>query len=141
MIKNSWFKIETDKFPILPGEEDEVVNEGMYGKALCLYLEENLPLFGLDVNFYCAEDWGWWVDVTEQDFTMGLLIYAHTAIGEDPWEYIIGSSVTEKMKWSWKKFRKEDISKKVYSCLNKVEKTLNHDEDISSIERYNEFPN
>jgi len=30
----------------------ELVNEGMYGKALCKYLKESLPVIGIEVPFY-----------------------------------------------------------------------------------------
>jgi hypothetical protein len=47
MIPRSCVAIETNKFPILEGEDDEIVNENMYGKALCKYLENNLPKTGI----------------------------------------------------------------------------------------------
>ena len=31
--------IRSAKFPILPGEKEELVNEGMYGRALAEYLQ------------------------------------------------------------------------------------------------------
>jgi len=49
MIPESCLLIETCKFPILPGEDQEIVNEGMYGKAFCQYLESALPLAGVRV--------------------------------------------------------------------------------------------
>ena len=42
MNPNSFIHIKSSKFPILPGEEDELVNEGTYGKALALYIESEL---------------------------------------------------------------------------------------------------
>ena len=56
MIPNSCIKIETTKFPILEGEKDEIVNENMYGKAVCNYLEKELPKENIEVPFYCNED-------------------------------------------------------------------------------------
>ncbi len=139
-IHGTWLKIETDKFPILPGEEDEVVNEGMYGKALCTYLEKELPKFGVQVNFYCSEDWGWWVDVTEQGLNMGLLIYGHTVVGVSPEQYAIGSSIQESPKWFWKKFKKIDVTDKVTALMDKVENALDFDEEIFTVERFDEYP-
>jgi hypothetical protein len=40
--------IRSAKFPILPGEKEELVNEGMYGKALAQYLQEKLRERGYD---------------------------------------------------------------------------------------------
>ena len=47
MIPQSCLLIETKKFPVLKGEQEEIVNEGMYGKALCTYLQAKLPLVGI----------------------------------------------------------------------------------------------
>ena len=35
-------QIRSTKFPILPGEADELVNENTYGKALAIYLQGKL---------------------------------------------------------------------------------------------------
>ena len=61
MIPQSCLLIETKKFPVLEGEKEELVNEGMYGKALCAYLQVKLLLVGIQVPFFCNEDWGWWL--------------------------------------------------------------------------------
>ena len=45
MIQGTCLEIHTKKFPILPDEKEEIVNEGMYGKALCQYLEKELPKY------------------------------------------------------------------------------------------------
>ena len=59
MIPQSWLLIETQKFPILEGEDEDIANERMYGKALCNYLQSELPRVGVSVPFFCNEDWGW----------------------------------------------------------------------------------
>jgi len=69
MISKTCIEIHTDKFPILSEEEDEVVNEGMYGKALCKYLDNELPLVGVEVVRFQSEDWGWWIEVRIKEFT------------------------------------------------------------------------
>lgn len=35
-------RVNSAKFPILPGEADELVNEGMYGKALAECLADRI---------------------------------------------------------------------------------------------------
>ena len=37
-----FIRISSAKFPILPGEDQELVNEGMYGKALGQYMLNSL---------------------------------------------------------------------------------------------------
>ena len=140
MIPGTCIEIQSDIFPILPGEDEEIVNEGMYGKALCMYLEKELPSFGLAVNFYCAEDWGWWIEVSENEFILPLCIYTFEPIGSVPEKYYIQSSITEPKRWSWKKFKKLDLSSEVTSILDKVENALLHDNEIHIVERYDEFP-
>ena len=70
MIKNCVLKIETKKFPILDGEKEEIVNENMYGKALCEYLEKKLPTIGIAVPCYLNEDWGW-LELEDGEWEMG----------------------------------------------------------------------
>jgi hypothetical protein len=57
MIPQSSLLIESKKFPVMPGEDQEITNERMYGKALCHYLQAELPQAGLKVPAYCNEDW------------------------------------------------------------------------------------
>jgi hypothetical protein len=51
--------IRSSKFPILPSEKEELVNEGMYGKALAVFLQAQRTDRGYDAPFVCCEDWGW----------------------------------------------------------------------------------
>ncbi len=39
---------------MLPGEERDMVNEGMVGKALALHLQERLQRSGYDAPFICC---------------------------------------------------------------------------------------
>lgn len=42
MDSAAFIHIRSDRFPVLPGEEDELVNEGTYGKALSQCLKDRL---------------------------------------------------------------------------------------------------
>lgn len=137
MIPNTCIVIKTDKFPILQEEEEETINEGMYGKALCLYLQKHLTLEGIEAPFFCAEDWGWWIEIADQGFSMGLCIYAYQT-NADPFQYAIISSIIEEKKWSWKKLQKIDVSSKVLKVLDTVEKILKEDKEIFVVGRYND---
>ncbi|MEO8271005.1 MAG: hypothetical protein ABI557_14880, partial [Aureliella sp.] len=66
--------IKSAKFPILPGEKEELVNEGMYGKALSKYLQVKLTDRDYDVPFVCSEDWGWWLELKTAPFAFGVCI-------------------------------------------------------------------
>jgi hypothetical protein len=66
----------------LPGEDDELVNEGTYGKALAQYLEAKLKERGYDVPFICCEEWEWWGQIRGQPFTLGLCVYGGPSLSE-----------------------------------------------------------
>ena len=65
---DKFIHIRSPKFPILPGENEELVNEGMYGKAAAEYLQLKLRERGYEVPFVCCEDWGWWVELKNAPF-------------------------------------------------------------------------
>ncbi|TQV70998.1 hypothetical protein FLL45_21975 [Aliikangiella marina] len=140
MIPDSCIKIKTNKFPILAGEEEALVNENMYGKALCLYLQENLPTKGIEVPFYCCEDWGWWLEVKDKDFAMGLCVYSDPDADGNPTSYAIMPSIHNAKKWSWSKFRKIDVSENVLSIMDKASNILEDDSEIDEVTRHRDFP-
>lgn len=140
MIPQSCLLIETKKFPIMPGEDREIVNERMYGKALCQYLESVLPAYGLNVASYCAEDWGWWLEVQRGTFKMGLCIYSDPEAEKDPERYAILPSIQQAKKWSWSKLRNIDNSTDVLELVAVVERVLKSDKDIFAVTRHDDYP-
>lgn len=139
MIPQSCVKIETTKFPVLDGEEDELVNEGMYGKSLGLYLKDSLPEIGIKTNGLVCEDWGWWLDVESGSFKMGLCLYCDPDSDGDPKAYAILPSIQSAEKWSWKKFGKIDQSQPVVEIMNKIASLLESDHEISKVSRHDDF--
>ena len=140
MIPGTCILIETVKFPVLEGEEEEIVNEGMYGKALCIYLEKELPKFNINVPSFCCEDWGWWVDVNTNEIEMGLCVYSDPKLGVRPTRYAVMSSITEGKKWVWSKFRKIDVSQDVTRIMDAVEKLFKEDSEITQVSRHDDYP-
>jgi len=140
MIPQSCLLIESKKFPVLPGEDQEITNPGMYGKALCEYLKLQLPLTGISVPAYCNEDWGWWLEVERGAFKMGLCIYSDPAATKDPQRYALLPSVTRGKKWSWAKFKNVDVSKDVLEIIDVVERVLRSDKDVSVVTRHDDYP-
>jgi hypothetical protein len=100
-MANPFIHIKSAKFPILPGEEDELVSEGTYGKALARYLEARLKDRGYDVPFICCEDWGWWVEIRGQPFSLGLCVYK---FAEETQELCFTISREPGRRWSWTRF-------------------------------------
>ena len=140
MIPGTCIEIHTSKFPILEGENEELVNAGMYGKALCQYLERELPESGLEVPMYVCEDWGWWIEVKDGEFVLGLQIYSDSEPDENPERYAIMSSVSTEKKWSWKKFRSEDLTDRVTRIMDKLDHMLAADPEIRLVKRHDDFP-
>ena len=140
MIPQSCLLLETSKFPILPGEDQELTNERMYGKALCQYLKAELPRAGINVPSFCNEDWGWWVDVERGNFKMGLCIYSDPAAAEDPERYALLPSIHQAKKWSWSRLRSIDVSEDVLAIVQTVEQVLKNDKDISVVTRHDDYP-
>lgn len=140
MIPQSCLLLESRKFPVLPGEDDEITNERMYGKALCTYLQSRLPPAGIAVPAFCNEDWGWWLEVQRGAFRMGLCIYSDPAASGDPERYAVLPSIHQEKKWSWGKFRKIDLSGDVLEIIAIVEQVLKNDADITAVSRHDDFP-
>ena len=140
MIPRMCVAIETKKFPVLEGEDEEIVNPNMYGKALCKYLEHKLPKAGISVPTFCAEDWGWWLEVQDNEFMMGLCIYSDPAAEQNPEKYAILPSITKEKKWSWSKFRSVNVSAQVLKVMDAVENTFKHDNEITAVTRHDDFP-
>jgi hypothetical protein len=140
MIPRSCVAIETTKFPVLDGEAGEIQNEGMYGKALCTYLEGHLPRKGISVPFFGPEDWGWWLEVEDEGFQMALCIYSDPDAETDPERYAILPSIQNERKWSWSKLRKIDVSKNVLRIMDTVEEIFREDADIAKVSRHDDVP-
>jgi hypothetical protein len=124
----------------MPGEDKENVNEFMYGKALCEYLQSALPPASIDVPSYCNEDWGWWLEVKRGSFKMGFCIYSDPTAEKDPERYALLPSIHQEKMWSWAKFRNVDVSKDVLELVGIVERVLKSDKDIQIVTRYDDYP-
>lgn len=106
---DKFIHIRSPKFQILPGEKEELVNEGMYGKALARYLQGKLKDRGYDVPFIGCEDWGWWVELKNAPFTFGVCIYCGPEVA-GPLDLFCTDGATGGRKWSWRNFRFMDTA-------------------------------
>ncbi len=107
--QHPFIHIKSSKFPVLPGEDEELVNEGTYGKALCQYLKSQLENRGYGVPFICCEDWGWWVEISGNAFATGVRVYATESLPESN-ELCVVASPDPGTKWSWSRFRLVDTT-------------------------------
>lgn len=141
MIENSCIKIETSKFPVMDGEDEEICNENMYGKALCQYLEKKLPEAGITSRYFLNEDWGWWQEVEYGEFSMALCIYSFEFDSNgNPSSYVIMPSEQNDKKWSWSKFRKINITNNVLTIMDIVAEIFENDHEIQSVSRHDDYP-
>ena len=62
-------EFRSDQFPAYDGEEEQI-NPGLWGKRLAEFLRENLRKEGFETEESIAEDWGWMVPVTNEQFRL-----------------------------------------------------------------------
>lgn len=85
MATNPFFHLRAPGLGVLPGEDEELVNEGFYGKALCLHLGAQLGARGWPVSPPVAEDWGWWLDAGERrPGRIGVCVYGQRLDDDSP---------------------------------------------------------
>jgi len=138
---SAFIHIRSQKFPPLPGEEEETVNEGMYGKALCQYLQKAFQKQGYQELVYFCEDWGWLLEVKDFPISVGICVYSDAEQGESVTDYVLTDSSLGKMKkWSWKKFSYVDYSDSWAKFNQDLLKILESDPDVDIIGVLKEFP-
>ena len=126
---DKFIHIRSAKFAILPGEKEELVNEGMYGKALAAYLQGKLRERGYDAPFICCEDWGWWVELKTAPFTFGVCIYCGPE-RDGPLDLFCTDGATARRKWSWRRFRFIDTAPYVNKLHDDLVSIFQADRDV-----------
>ena len=130
--------IRSSKFSILPGEKEELVNEGTYGKALAQYLKEKLSDQGYASPFVCCEDWGWWVELSGASFVSGVCVYSKVE-NDRLFDFVCVCEPDEGRTWSWRRFRFVDTSSWALKLQSDLLKILKADEDVQIIGVHKEF--
>jgi hypothetical protein len=133
-----FIQIRSAKFPIVQSEEEELVNEGTYGKALAEYVRRKLTDRGYVSPFVCCEDWGWWVELSGALFVSGVCIYSKPRDGQLV-DFVCACEPSEGRKWSWRKFRFVDTSLWAVKLHNDLLEVFQADEDVQIVGVYNEF--
>jgi len=139
MATNPFLHIKSAKFPILPGETEELVNEGTYGKALAEYLEAHLKQKGYEIPFICCEDWGWWVEIKGQPFALGCCVYG-ASDATDKQELCVTISRDAERRWSWLRFRFVDTTARVEQLFRDLKSILSNDPEIELLGCPEDFP-
>lgn len=124
----------------MPGEEDEWINQGIYGKSFGLYLRDALQPYGYLVPRVVCEDWGWWVCVEKANFSSGLGIYG-LRLGDTPDLDLCVTVLTPRGKrWSWGQFRFNDHTAEVDQLHQTIRRICDADPEITVIGESLEFP-
>ena len=63
------FEFSSSAFPAYPGEETQI-NPGRFGKRLAEFFQESLPRHGFEVTTLGPEDWGWMVELENDEFPL-----------------------------------------------------------------------
>ena len=139
MARLPFIHIQSTKFPIAPGETEELVNEGTYGKAFAEYLATHLKQKKYNVAFTCCEDWGWWVAIKGQPFVLGCCVYGASDSTDKP-ELCVGINRNPERRWSWLRFRFIDTTTRVEQLFRDLKGILASDPDIEILGYPDEFP-
>ena len=64
-------EFRSNKFPPYEGEEEQI-NPGLWGERLAEYLVSKLAEKAIKTGKICAEDWGWYIPVDNEDFKLAI---------------------------------------------------------------------
>jgi hypothetical protein len=131
--------IKAAKFPILPGEDEELVNPGTYGKALAQYLEARLKEKAYEVPFICCEDWGWWVEIKGHPFATGVCVYGTSDLAETH-ELCIAVAPAPRSRWSWRRFRPIDTTPHVTKLFADLTAVFTSDPEVEVLGFPEDYP-
>ena len=136
---SKFIHVRSSTFPILPGEQEELVNDGTYGKALAKYLQSRLRDRGYEVPFVCCEDWGWWVELKAAPFPFGVCIYSGPE-ERGPIDFVCTDGTLGNTKWSWRKLRFVETAPWVDQLHDDLIAIFQADEDVEIIGVTDRFP-
>lgn len=136
---DKFIHIRSTKFPVLPDEEHQLVNEGMYGKALAQYLQVKLAERGYEAPWVCCEDWGWWVELKSAPFAFGVCIYSGPA-ERGPVDFVCTDGAPQRRKFSWRQLRFIDTSPWAERLHADLLAIFQADRDVEIVAVTDEFP-
>lgn len=136
---DSYLVIESERFPVLPGEEEALVNLCTRGRALGEHLRQQLEQLGYQTPVLWAEDWGWWLEVGRGGETDGVLIYAHPE-DRPPRRYVVSGEARPGRRWRWSRFRFEDRTEWCDRLRGDLESIFRDDPEVTVLGWQDEFP-
>jgi hypothetical protein len=140
MTCNPFLQVRSAKFRVLPGEDDDLGNEGMYGKSLAQYLQVKSEENGYQTPCVVCEDWGWWVEIAEVGFPCGLGVYGLRTDDSDELDIIDTVLAPKGKKWSWRRFGLIDTTQTIERLHGTMKHILNSDKEVSLVCESPNFP-
>ena len=67
----TYVEFRSDRFPTYDGEDKEI-NPGRFGKRLAQFISDGLPGEGFQPQQLFAEDWGWVVPISNDEFPLSI---------------------------------------------------------------------
>jgi hypothetical protein len=120
-------EFRSSKFPPYEGEEEQI-NPGLWGKRLAEYLVQKLAERGIATEEIIAEDWGWYVPVSNDGFRLALCC-GHQ-YGDDDEFLCFTDPSTPLVK---KLFRKIDATAQLTRLTEALQQILSSDPDIRDV--------
>ena len=120
-------EFRSEKFPPYEGEEEEI-NPGLWGKRLAEYLVAKLSEKGIETGEFFAEDWGYFIPVTNEGFRLAICCGHQN--GDDNQFLCFTDPATPIVK---KLFRKIDATTHLERITKALNEILSADPDIREI--------
>lgn len=126
----TFVEFRSNKFPPYDGEEEDI-NPGLWGKRLAEYFVLHLPKYGIETEGIIAEDWGWYIPICSEDYT--LAICCGHQYGDDD-EFLCFTDPREPV--VRKLLTRIDVSESLMRLTEAMKDILIIDEDIRDIQWY-----
>jgi len=115
-------------FPPYDGEEAQL-NPGRWGKRLAEYLVDKLRLHGIETEEIIAEDWGWYIPVSNEGFRLAVCCGHQN--GDDDEFLCFSDPATPIIR---KFFKKIDATHELMRVVAAMDNILSSDPGITDIE-------
>lgn len=115
------------KFPPYDGEEEQI-NPGLWGKRLAEYLVAQLSVMGIATQEIIAEDWGWYIPISNKGFRLALCCGHQCGDDEEFLCFTEPSSPVVK-----KLFKRIDATPQLSQLTEALKQILEADPDIEDI--------
>ena len=115
-------------FPPYDGEEAQL-NPGRWGKRLADYLVDKLKLHGIETEEIIAEDWGWYIPVSNEGFRLAICCGHQN--GDDDEFLCFTDPATPIIR---KFFKKIDATHELMRVVTAMDNILSSDPGITDIE-------